>query len=118
LLKDIYETARTTTALPVADGSAVVTMFRIILTEARSLIWQRGQIEELAHAILGDHTDYQRLCTIPGIVLSPPQQISRLRFHHFATVFRSIPVTLVQRRQALMTKQYPATDCHGVGDFP
>jgi transposase len=42
-------------------------MFRMVLAEARSLIRQRDQIEELAHAMLAHHADYQRLCTIPGI---------------------------------------------------
>jgi transposase len=67
LLTDIYETARASTALPVAEGSAAVTMFRMVLAEARSLIRQRDQIEELAHAMLVDHNDYQLLRKIPGI---------------------------------------------------
>jgi transposase len=67
LLNDIYETARSSTALPVEEGSAAITMFRMVLAEARSLIRQRDQIEKLAHAMLADHADYQRLCTIPGI---------------------------------------------------
>src|SRR6478609_3712944 len=64
LLNDIYETARSSTALPVAEGSAAITMFRMVLAEARSLVRQRDQIENLAHAVLADHADYQRLCTI------------------------------------------------------
>jgi transposase len=67
LLNDIYETARSSTALPVAEGSAAVTMFRMVLAEARSLIRQRDQIEKLAHARLADHADYRLLCTVPGI---------------------------------------------------
>ena len=67
LLNDIYETARSSTALPVAEGSAAIMMFRMVLAEARSLIRQRDQIEKLAHAMLTDHADYQRLCTVPGI---------------------------------------------------
>jgi hypothetical protein len=67
LLNDIYETARSSTALPVEEGSAAITMFRMVLAEARSLIRQRDQIRTLAHAMLADHADYQRLCTIPGI---------------------------------------------------
>jgi transposase len=67
LLNDIDETACASTALPVAEGSAAVTMFRMVLAEARSLIRQRDQIEELAHAMLADHADYRLLCTVPGI---------------------------------------------------
>ena len=67
LLNDIYETACASTALPVAEDSAAISMFRMVLAEARSLIRQRDQIEELARAMLADHADYQLLCTVPGI---------------------------------------------------
>ena len=67
LLNDVYETARSSTALPVAEGSAAITMFRMVLAEARSLIRQRKQIEDLAHAMLVNHGDYQLLRKIPGI---------------------------------------------------
>ncbi|WP_262267774.1 IS110 family transposase [Microvirga yunnanensis] len=67
LLNDVYETARSSTALPVAEESAAITMFRMVLAQARSLIHQRKQIEELAHAMLVNHGDYQLLRKIPGI---------------------------------------------------
>jgi transposase len=67
LLNDIYETACASTALPVAEDSAAISMFRMVLAEARSLIRQRDQIEDLARAMLADHADYQLLCTVPGI---------------------------------------------------
>jgi transposase len=67
LLNDIYETACASTALPVAEGSAAITLFRMVLAEVRSLIRQRDQIEDLAHAMLADHADYRRLRTVPGI---------------------------------------------------
>jgi transposase len=67
LLNDVYETARSSTALPVAEESAAITMFRMVLAQARSLIRQRKQIEELAHAMLVNHDDYQLLRKIPGI---------------------------------------------------
>jgi transposase len=67
LLNDIYETARSSTALPVEEGSAAIIMFRMVLAEARSLIRQRDQIEKLAHVMLTDQADYRLLCTVPGI---------------------------------------------------
>jgi hypothetical protein len=67
MLNYIYETARASTALPVEEGSAAVTMFRMVLAEARSLIRQRDQIEEPAHAMLAHRGDYRLLRTIPGI---------------------------------------------------
>jgi transposase len=67
LLNDMYETARASTALPVAEGSAAISMFRLVLAEARSLIRQRDRIEDLAHSMLSDHADYKLLRTVPGI---------------------------------------------------
>jgi transposase len=88
LLNDIYETARASTALSVAEESAAITMFRLVLAQARHLIRQRKQIEELAHAMLADHDDYQRLCTIPAIgpihaltILAEAGDLRRFRHH-------------------------------------
>ncbi len=67
LLSDIYETARSSIALPVAGDSGAVAMFRMVLAEGRSLIRQRDEIERRAELMLSDTPDYQRLKTIPGI---------------------------------------------------
>jgi hypothetical protein len=45
LLSDIYETARPSIGLPLPLDSSAVTMFRMVLAEARSLIRQRDEIE-------------------------------------------------------------------------
>ncbi len=67
LLGDIYETAVSSIGLPVALDSAAISMFRVVITEGRSLIRQRDLIESQAHAMLAGHPDYQRLRQIPGI---------------------------------------------------
>jgi transposase len=67
LLGDIYETARTSIALPIAADAPAVAMFRLVLAEARHLIRQRGAIERMAGDLLGAHADYRRLQQIPGI---------------------------------------------------
>ena len=67
LLADIYETARSTIALPVPLDSPAVCMFRLILAEMRSLIRQRDQIEAFADQLLKDRPDYQRLQLVPGV---------------------------------------------------
>ena len=69
LLGDIYETARSSIALPVALDSPAITMFRLILAEMRSLIRQRDQIEAFAERLLADRPDYQRLQLVPGVGL-------------------------------------------------
>ena len=45
LLSDIYETAQTSIGLPLPLDSSAIAMFRMVLTEARSLIRQRDEIE-------------------------------------------------------------------------
>ena len=67
LLGDIYETARSSVALPVALDSPAITMFRLILAEMRSLIRQRDQIEVFAEELLADRPDYRRLQLVPGV---------------------------------------------------
>ncbi len=67
LLADIYETAQSSIALPVALDSSAVAMFRLVLAEARGLIRQRDAIERMADELLRDRPDYRRLRQIPGI---------------------------------------------------
>lgn len=67
LINDIYATATASIALPVPLDSAAITMFRMVIAEARSLIHQRDQIEAIAHAMLAEHRDYQLLRMVPGI---------------------------------------------------
>ena len=67
LLADIYETARTSVGLPVATDSDAIRMFRLVLAQGRSLIQSRNAIEARAVELLGDHPDYQLLCSVPGI---------------------------------------------------
>lgn len=67
LLGDIYETARTSIGLPISRDSIAVRMFRMVIAEARSLIRQRDEIEEMADELLRDKGDYRLLRQIPGI---------------------------------------------------
>ena len=67
LLSDIYDTATSSVGLPVEPDSEAVRMFRMVLAEGRSLIDQRKRIEACAVELLGDHPDYQLMCTVPGI---------------------------------------------------
>lgn len=67
LINDIYETASSSIALPVSEESAAITMFRMIIGQARGLIRERNRIEEIAQFTLADHHDYQLLRRSPGI---------------------------------------------------
>ena len=88
LLGDIYETALTSIALPVPEGSTAIAMFRMVLAEGRSLIAQRDLIEHRAEEALASHPDYRLLRTIPGIgpinaltILAEAGDLRRFRHH-------------------------------------
>lgn len=67
LLADIYQTAQASIALPIPLDAPAITMFRMVLAQARSLIRQRDAIEKMADAMLAHSPDYQQLRKIPGI---------------------------------------------------
>src|SRR5215212_9310610 len=67
LLGDIYETARTSIALPIPLDAPAIRMFRLVIAEARSLIQQRDAIECMADELLLESADYKLLRRIPGI---------------------------------------------------
>lgn len=67
LLADIYEAARTSIGLPLPIDAPAIRMFRMVIAEARSLIRQRNEIEDMADAMLRDSADYKALRKVPGI---------------------------------------------------
>lgn len=88
LLSDIYETAKTSVALPVSKESDAIRMFRLVLREGRSLINQRNEVEVRAVELLSDHKDYQLLTSVPGIgpinaltILAEAGDLRRFRHH-------------------------------------
>lgn len=88
LLADIYATAADSIGLPVDPASPAIAMFRLVLTEGRSLIAQRDQIEQHAETLLETHDDFIRLKTIPGIgpinaltILAEAGDLRRFKHH-------------------------------------
>lgn len=67
ILMDIYETARSSTGLPLPLDAPAIRMFRMVIDEARGLIRQRNEIEAQADELLRHSQDYQLLRQIPGI---------------------------------------------------
>lgn len=57
IVNDIYETARSSTDLPVPADSPAVAMYRLVIEHIHQLIRQRGQIEQEAHGLLRTHPD-------------------------------------------------------------
>ena len=66
VLGDIYETARSSIGLPVSPDAPAVSMFRLVIGEARGLIRQRDAIEVAADTLLSDSADYKLLRRIPS----------------------------------------------------
>jgi transposase len=106
LLGDIYETAISSTGLPVPLDSKAIAMFRLVLAQGRSLIRQRDLIEEQADAALADSPDYQRLRQIPGIgpitaltVLAEAGDLRRFRHHRQFLKFCGLDLATYQSGQ-------------------
>ena len=58
LLGDIYETACGSIGLPVPPDAPAVSMFRLVIGEARGLIRQRDAIEAMADTLLSDSSGF------------------------------------------------------------
>ena len=66
-LADIYDTATSSIGLPVQADAVAVTMYRMVIAHIRQLIQQRDHIEQIADAMLCEHSDYRRLRQLPGV---------------------------------------------------
>lgn len=103
LISDIYETARGSVGLPVAEDSDALRMFRMVLAEGRSLIRQRNAIEDRATELLGDHPDYRLLTSVPGIgpinaltILAEAGDLRRFPHHRQFLKFCGMDLATVQ----------------------
>jgi len=66
-LADFWETAGHSAALPVAEDSAAIRMFRVVLEEYQQLCRRRRALDaEIVERLTG-HPDFERLQTVPGI---------------------------------------------------
>jgi transposase len=66
-LADFYDTAEHSVALPVAEDSVAICMFRLVLEEYQQLCQRRKALETDIVDRLAGYTDFERLQTIPGI---------------------------------------------------
>ena len=103
MLSDIYQTAKVSAGLPVSQDSDAIRMFRMMLTEGRSLIRQRNAIEERTVELLSDQPDNQLLRTIPGIgpinaltILAETGDLRRFRHHRQFLKFCGMDLATVQ----------------------
>ena len=103
LLADIHETSRVSVGLPVAPDSDALRMFRLVLVQGRSLIQSRDAIEARAIKLVGEHPDYQLLCSTPGIgpinalaVLAEAGDLRRFQHHRQFLKFCGMDLATVQ----------------------
>jgi transposase len=66
-LTDLYETAKISIGLPVAENSQAVAMFKIVLQEHQELCSLLKKIEAIAESFFEGNADFARLKSIPGI---------------------------------------------------
>lgn len=106
LLGDIFETAGVSIGLPIPLDAPAIAMFRLIISEGRSLIRQRDAIEDRAHDMLANNADYQRLRRIPGIgpitamtVLAEAGDLRRFRHHRQFLKFCGLDLATYQSGQ-------------------
>jgi transposase len=81
-------------------------MFRMVIAEARSLIRQRNEIEDMADAMLRDSTDYKALRKVPGIgpvialtILAEGGDLRRFRHHRQFLKFCGLDLSTQQSGQ-------------------
>lgn len=103
LLADIYQTAKSSVGLPIAQDSDAARMFRLVLGEGRSLIAQRNEIEDRAVELLKTNDDYQLLTSIPGIgpinaltILVEAGDLRRFQHHRQFLKFSGMDLATIQ----------------------
>jgi hypothetical protein len=67
VLSDIYDTALSSTGLPIDADSKALVMYRLVVNQMLQLIQARDEIEQQCIAVLGEHPDFLKLQQIPGI---------------------------------------------------
>jgi len=67
MLDSFYEAAANSVGIKVAADSHTVAMFRLTLNEHLDLCSKRAELEELAHSILKENSNYKLLRSVPGI---------------------------------------------------
>jgi hypothetical protein len=112
LINDIYETACSSMALPIAEGAVAISMFCMTIGQARDLIRERNRIEQIAQALLADHQDYQLLCKVPGIgpinaltILAEAGDLRRFRHHR---QFLKVAVSILQPCSPAHSRDLPS----------
>ena len=66
-LRELYDCARQSIGLPVAEDSIEVQTFRLQLRRFQQLIEQRDALADQAHRLLEGRPDYEALRSLPGI---------------------------------------------------
>lgn len=106
-LNELYDTAQRSIGLPVAEASLAVQTFRLQIQRYLDLTQQRQQLEQWADRLLGEHPDYRRLRTLPGVgpiialtILAESGDLRRFRHHRQYLHFCGFNLSAVQSGQS------------------
>lgn len=87
-LEELYETASSSIGLPIQADSLATETFRLQLKRYLELTEQRQHLEAQANDQLGEHLDFKRLQTMPGVgpiialmILAESGDLRRFRHH-------------------------------------
>lgn len=112
LLGDIYETARSSIGLPVPPDAPAVSMFRLVIGEARGLIQQRDAIEADAASSPSPRWPSSRLFSVRRASEVFSQRLTQRRHveHRLGQELLELPVLLVERLQAMSVRDLHAAE--------
>ncbi|GCE89036.1 hypothetical protein MSKU15_0637 [Komagataeibacter diospyri] len=103
---DIWKTARTSIALPIAPDAPAIGMYRLVLGEARRQIVQRDDIEVAAIKLQGEQADFRRLQLVPSIgpihaltIVATAGDLRRFRHHRQFLKFCGLDLSTYQSGQ-------------------
>jgi len=88
LLEELYELAGHSIGLPIDPQGTAVMTYRLQLERYQALSRQREMLEATSEQLLGEHADYRRLRTLPGVgpvialsILAESGDLRRFRHH-------------------------------------
>lgn len=107
VLNELYETAQHSIGLPISEDSLAVQTYRLQIKRYLDLTEQRRQLEQWSEQRLGDHPDYRRLRTLPGVgpivaltILAESGDLRRFRHHRQYLHFCGFNLASVQSGQS------------------
>lgn len=107
VLTELYEIAQSSIALNVPEDSLAVQTFRLQVQRYLDLTQQRKELEAWAELALGEHPDYQRFKSLPGVgpiialtILAESGDLRRFPHHRHSLKFCGFDLSAQQSGQS------------------